>query len=85
MIGKIADSKSIIKQGLENKEGVNMCKALENLENQGKQKGLEIGREEGKLEAAKVMIENGMDLEFVAEKLNLKKELVENFIKDRKK
>ena len=33
---------------MESKEGVNMCKALENLENQGKQKGIE----EGKLEAA---------------------------------
>ncbi len=66
---------------MESKEGVNMCKALENLENQGKQKGIE----EGKLEAAKVMIENGMDLEFVAEKLNLKKELVENFMKNTKK
>ncbi|MBS4930697.1 MAG: hypothetical protein KH020_05110 [Clostridiales bacterium] len=81
VIGKITDSKAIIKQGLESKEGVNMCKALENLENQGKQKGIE----EGKLEAAKIMIENGMDLEFVAEKLNLKKELVENFIKNTKK
>ena len=81
VIGKITDSKAIIKQGLESKEGVNMCKALENLENQGKQKGIE----EGKLEAAKVMIENGMDLEFVAEKLNLKKELVENFMKNTKK
>ena len=76
MIGKITDSKEMIKQGLEREVDVNMCKALEKLKNEGKA--------EGKLEAAKVMIESGMDVDFVVEKLNLEKEVLEKFMEEHK-
>ena len=76
MIGKITDSKEMIKQGLEREVDVNMCKALEKLKNEGKA--------EGKLEAAKVMIESGMDVDFVVEKLNLEKEILEKFLEEQK-
>ena len=76
MIGKITDSKEMIKQGLEREVDVNMCKALEKLKNEGKA--------EGKLEAAKVMVESGMDIDFVVEKLNLEKEILEKFMEEHK-
>lgn len=85
VIGKITDSKVMIKQGLESEEDVNMCKALENWENklrlEGEKVGEKTGERVGKLKAAKIMIENGMELDFVAEKLNLEKESVEKFLK----
>ena len=88
MIGKITDSKEMIKQGLEREVDVNMCKALEKLKNEGREEGrLEgerTGREAGKLEAAKVMIESGMDVDFVVEKLNLEKEVLEKFMEEHK-
>ena len=42
-----------------------------------------IGKEEGKLEAAKIMIESGMNFDFVAKKLELPKELMEQYLRDR--
>lgn len=48
-------------------EGVDtMCNLSEGIYN--------IGKEEGKLEAAKIMIESGMDFNFVAKKLELPRE-----------
>ena len=55
-----------------------------NLSERIREESIALGKEEGKLEAAKIMIENGMDLEFVAEKLNLEKELVEKFLENTK-
>lgn len=61
------------------KEGVDtMCNLSEGIYNFGQEKG----REEGKLEAAKIMIETGMDLEFVSKKLELPKELIEEYLKN---
>ena len=96
MIGKITDSKEMIKQGLEREVDVNMCQALEKLKNEGREEGREEGRlegekagreagkAEGKLEAAKVMVESGMDIDFVVEKLNLEKEILEKFMEEHK-
>lgn len=57
-------------------EGVDtMCNLSEGIYN--------IGKEEGKLEAAKIMIESGMDFDFVAKKLELPKELIEQYLRDR--
>lgn len=61
-------------------EGVDtMCNLSEGIYNIGK----EEGKEEGKLEAAKIMIESGMDFDFVAKKLELSKELIEQYLRDR--
>ena len=54
----------------------NMCNLSQGIREEGKL--------EGKLEAAKIMIENGMDLEFVSEKLNLDKALIEKALEDTK-
>ena len=61
-----------------------MEKSMCNLSEGIREESIELGKEEGKLEAAKIMIENGMDLEFVAEKLSLEKELVEKFLENTK-
>ncbi|HIS63072.1 MAG TPA: hypothetical protein IAC14_12665 [Candidatus Scybalomonas excrementigallinarum] len=61
-----------------------MEKSMCNLSESIREESIELGKEEGKLEAAKIMIENGMDLEFVAEKLSLEKELVEKFLENTK-
>lgn len=58
------------------KEGVDtMCNLSEGIYN--------IGKEEGKLEATKIMIESGIDFDFVAKKLELSKELIEQYLKAR--
>lgn len=42
------------------------------------------GRLEGKLEAAVIMIESGMELPFIAQKLELDQEVIETYLKNRK-
>lgn len=42
------------------------------------------GRLEGKLEAAVIMIESGMELPFVAQKLELDQKILETYLKNRK-
>ena len=61
-----------------------MEKSMCNLSEGIREESIELGKEEGKLEASKIMIENGKDLEFVAEKLSLEKELVEKFLENTK-
>lgn len=51
---------------------------------EGKLEGRLEGKLEGKLEAAVIMIESGMELPFVAQKLELDQEVIETYLKNRK-
>lgn len=48
---------------------------------EGRLEGKLEGKFEGKLEAAVIMIESGMELAFVAKKLELDQNVIENYIK----
>ena len=59
-----------------------MCNLSVGIREQGIQQGIEQGMQQGKLEAAKIMIDNGMSLSFVSEQLSLDKGVVEKFLED---
>lgn len=75
MIGMITDSAELIRQG-EKKEVQNMCTALEELKNEGRQEGRREGRQEGVLESALKLLGKGFSVLEVANLLELTKEEV---------
>ena len=50
MIGVMTDSDLLVREALESKGGMNMCTALERLEEKGREAGRIEGREEGRKE-----------------------------------
>ena len=50
MIGVMTDSDLLVQEALESKGGMNMCTALERLEERGREAGRIEGREEGRKE-----------------------------------
>lgn len=80
VIGAITESQELINQALERKGGrMNMCKALEELKNEGVSEGMEKGMERGKILAR---YEDGMAPEEIAQKMGLTVEQVELVLKE---
>ena len=48
----------------------------------GKKQGEELGMQRGKLLSAKIMLESGMELSYIAKKLELSEELITEYIKN---
>lgn len=84
VIGAITESQELINQALERKGGrMNMCKALEELKNEGVSEGMEKGMEKG-MERGKILAryEDGMAPEGIAQKMGLTVEQVELVLKE---
>lgn len=84
VIGAITESQELINQALERKGGrMNMCKALEELKNEGVSEGMEKGMEKG-MERGKILAryEDGMAPEEIAQKMGLTVEQVELVLKE---
>lgn len=84
VIGAITESQELINQALERKGGrMNMCKALEELKNEGVSEGMEKGMEKG-MERGKILAryEDGMVPEEIAQKMGLTVEQVELVLKE---
>ena len=73
----------------ESQEGIEMCRALEELREEYRSKGRSEGRKEGRkegflegqLSVAKMMIENGMELTKVAMGLKIEQEKIVEYIR----
>lgn len=76
VIGAITESQELINQALEQKGGrMNMCKALEELKNEGVSEGMERGK-------ILARYEDGMAPEEIAQKMGLTVEQVELVLKE---
>ena len=77
MIGVMTDSDLIIERAYKSKGGMNMCTALEKLE----EKGREEGREEGKREMIFAFLKAGAELRVIKEASGLSEEEIEKLRK----
>lgn len=94
VIGAITESQKIISQALERKGGrMNMCRALEELKQEGIAEGIEQGIEQGiekgmekGLERGKILarLEDGMSPEEIAHKMDLTVKQVEQVLEEHK-
>lgn len=78
MIGVMTDSDLLVQEALESKGGMNMCTALERLE----EKGREEGRAEGKREILFALLKAGAEVRLLKEASGLSEEEIEDLRKE---
>lgn len=76
-VGAITDSKRLLRYVTESEKGeINMCRALEELEQEARLKGLERGKSEQALIIVKNMLRKGLDMKDIAEMAEVPLEMV---------
>ena len=88
MIGVMTDSDLIVERAYESKGGMNMCTALEKLEERGREEGWADGRAEGRAEGKREMIfaflKAGAEIRVIKEASGLSEEEIEKLRKEMK-
>ena len=84
MIGVMTDSDLIVERAYESKGGMNMCTALEKLEERGREEGRAEGRAEGKREMIFAFLKAGAEIRVIKEASGLSEEEIEKLRKEMK-
>ena len=84
MIGVMTDSDLIVERAYESKGGMNMCTALEKLEERGREEGRAEGRAEGKREMIFAFLKAGAEIRVIKEASGLSEEESEKLRKEMK-
>ena len=82
MIGVMTDSDLLVQEALESKGGMNMCTALERLEERGREAGRIEGREEGKREILFALLKAGAEIKLLKEVSGLSEEEIKTLRKE---